>query len=68
MPFSGGELRILVVEGVALHSGSRARVTLLARPGPVRVAAGDFDVPIEDFTVASTVRAKSMPTATIAFK
>jgi len=60
VPLSGGELRTMVLEGVALHSGARARVTLLARPGPVGVSAGDLDVPIEDFTVASTVRATTI--------
>ena len=52
--------RSRVVEGVGLHTGSRARVTLLSRPGPVRLSVGGVDGRIGDLSIVGTERATTV--------
>jgi UDP-3-O-[3-hydroxymyristoyl] N-acetylglucosamine deacetylase len=49
-----------LVEGIGLHSGAACRVTLRSQAGPVTLGAGGLTARIEDFAVASTVRATNV--------
>jgi UDP-3-O-[3-hydroxymyristoyl] N-acetylglucosamine deacetylase len=50
----------IFVEGVGLHSGAPARVTLRRRSGPVTLAAGGLEARIDQLVVGSTARATTV--------
>jgi len=52
--------REVIVEGVGLHGGAPARVTLRARPGPVALAAAGVEARIDQLEVVSTARATTV--------
>jgi UDP-3-O-[3-hydroxymyristoyl] N-acetylglucosamine deacetylase len=52
--------REVVVEGVGLHTGGRARVTLAASDGPVRIAVGRLHARVEELEVVGTARATTV--------
>ncbi len=55
-----GDPRETSVEGVGLHSGAQARVVLRACTGPVTLASGGVEAPIDELTVVSTARATTV--------
>jgi UDP-3-O-[3-hydroxymyristoyl] N-acetylglucosamine deacetylase len=48
------------LEGVGLHTGARSRVRLRPSAGPVRLAAGGLEVPLDELEVVSTARATTV--------
>jgi UDP-3-O-[3-hydroxymyristoyl] N-acetylglucosamine deacetylase len=50
----------VVVTGVGVHSGARARVVLRERPGPVTLIACGVEARIDELGVASTARATTV--------
>jgi UDP-3-O-[3-hydroxymyristoyl] N-acetylglucosamine deacetylase len=51
---------VILLEGVGLHTGAPARVTLRARGGPVTLCAGGMEARIDELTVAATARATTV--------
>lgn len=52
--------REVIVEGVGLHGGVPARVTLRARPGPLALVADGVEARIDQLEVVSTARATTV--------
>jgi UDP-3-O-[3-hydroxymyristoyl] N-acetylglucosamine deacetylase len=55
-----GRMPEAVVDGVGLHSGAPARVTLRVRPGPVVLEANGGEAPVGELEVVSTARATTV--------
>ncbi len=53
----------MVIRGVGLHSGAPVSVTLQARPGPIRLAAGGAEATLGQLEVVYTARATTVATA-----
>jgi UDP-3-O-[3-hydroxymyristoyl] N-acetylglucosamine deacetylase len=60
--------RQVIVKGVGLHTGSPARVTLDARPGPVRFVVKDGEAALKDLSVVSTHRATTVEACGAGFR
>jgi UDP-3-O-[3-hydroxymyristoyl] N-acetylglucosamine deacetylase len=60
--------REVIVEGVGLHGGAPARVTLRARPGPVALVVGGVEAPIDQLEVVSTARATTVQARGVAVR
>jgi UDP-3-O-[3-hydroxymyristoyl] N-acetylglucosamine deacetylase len=50
----------IAIEGLALHSGTPARVVLARRRGPVTLRAGELEAAVGELTPASTLRATTV--------
>jgi UDP-3-O-[3-hydroxymyristoyl] N-acetylglucosamine deacetylase len=50
----------VVVEGRGLHTGAWARVSLRARPGPVRLSVAGVEARVDEFSVVGTDRATTV--------
>ncbi len=48
------------LEGVGLHSGARSRARFRRSAGPVRLATGALEVPLDELEVVSTARATTV--------